>query len=43
MWGLARPYWKRLTIAYVSLLVGRHRHVLGVGLRCDYKIEQLNA
>jgi ATP-binding cassette subfamily B multidrug efflux pump len=22
MWGLARPYWKRLTIAYVSLLIG---------------------
>ena len=22
MWGLARPYWKRLTIAYISLLAG---------------------
>jgi len=22
IWGLVRPYWKRLTIAYVSLLVG---------------------
>ena len=22
IWGLVRPYWKRLTIAYISLLVG---------------------